>query len=854
MAMSERPAMEKLKQKIAELEQTITDLNQEMQKLQQREQLLNIMAEKSFAGAYVSQDGQFKFGSWNTFSFAGYTIKDLLGVKADSLIHPEDRNFVKTNARAMLRGERTTPYEFRIVTRGGQIRWILETVTSIMYEGKPAILGNSMDITERNLAEDARRESERRLADIIEFLPDATVVINCEGEVIAWNRAMEKMTGVSAKDMVGKGDYEYSLPFYGDRRPVIVDLVLKPDEELERRSSGFDRKTNELVVETWVPGIKTFVWGKASPLYDNNGHIVGAIAVLRDITARKLAEDALRESERRLADIIEFLPDATLVVNCEGVVIAWNRAIEKMTGVSAKDMVGKGNYEYALPFYGERRPVIIDLVLKPDEAVERTYSVFDRKKNELVVEAWVPGVNAYVWAKSSPLYDNKGNIVGAIEVIRDVTARKLAEDALRESERRLADIIEFLPDATLVVNCEGVVIAWNRAIEKMTGVSAKDMVGKGDYEYALPFFGERRPFIIDLVLKPDEVVEKTYSAFDRQKNELVVEIWAPGINAYAWGKASPLYDNKGNIVGAIEVIRDITERKLQEDALRESERRLADIIEFLPDAAVVVNCEGVVIAWNRAIEKMTGVSAKDILGKGNYEYALPFYGERRPIIIDLVLKPDESIEGTYSSFERQKNELVAEKWASGINAYVWCKSSPLYDNKGNIVGAIEVLRDITERKMAEESLIKRERELGIKSHELEELNTALTVLLKRREDDKKELEEMLVVNVNELVIPYVEELKRLKMDDRFMTYINILESNLRNILSPFSHRLSVKYLSLTNREVRVAELIKEGKSSKEIAELLNVTESSVNINRYRLRKKLALKKQDNLKVYLTSLP
>jgi DNA-binding CsgD family transcriptional regulator len=163
------------------------------------------------------------------------------------------------------------------------------------------------------------------------------------------------------------------------------------------------------------------------------------------------------------------------------------------------------------------------------------------------------------------------------------------------------------------------------------------------------------------------------------------------------------------------------------------------------------------------------------------------------------------------------------------------------------------MRDITERRLAEEALVRRERELEIKSNELEELNTALTVLLKRRGDDRKELEETLVLNINELVIPYIEELKRTKMDDRFKTYVNILESNLRNILSPFSHRLSVKYLSLTNREVRVAELIKEGKSSKEVAELLNVTESSVNINRYRLRKKLALKKQDNLRIYLTSL-
>ncbi len=212
------------------------------------------------------------------------------------------------------------------------------------------------------------------------------------------------------------------------------------------------------------------------------------------------------------------------------------------------------------------------------------------------------------------------------------------------------------------------------------------------------------------------------------------------------------------------------------------------------------------------------------------------------------------MEKKYSIFDREKNELVVETWAPALNAYVWGKSSPLYDNKGNIIGAIEVLRDVTKRKLAEESLMKRERELGMKSSELEELNAALTVLLKRRGDDRKELEEMLVLNINELVIPYVEELKRAKVDDRFMTYVNILESNLRNILSPFSHRLSVKYLSLTNREIRVAELIKEGKSSKEVAELLNVTESSVNINRYRLRKKLALKKQDNLRVYLTSLP
>jgi PAS domain S-box-containing protein len=701
----------------------IADLNHTIERLRQSEQLLKVITEKSFAGVYVVQNGEFKFANANAVSYTGYDAGELIGKECDSIIHPEDLKKAKMNSRAMLRGERSLPYEFRIITKNGRIRWIAETVTPITYEGKPAILGNSMDITDR-----------------------------------------------------------------------------------------------------------------------------------------KLAEDALHESERRLADIIEFLPDATVAINLEGKVIAWNRAIEKMTGVKARDMLGKGNYEHALPFYGERRPIIVDLVLQSDEAIEKTYLLLSggQKKKELIVETWATRLNRFLWGKASPLYDNKRNIVGAIEVIRDITDRKLAEDALRESERRLADIIEFLPDATVAINLEGKVIAWNRAIEKMTGVSTQHMLGKGDYEYALPFYGKRRPIIIDLVLKPDEAVEKSYLFSEKQKNELVVETWAPCINAFLWGKASPLYDNKRNIVGAIEVIRDITDRKLAEDALRESERRLADIIEFLPDAAVAINLDGKVIAWNRATEELTGVKAKDMLGKGNHESSLPFWKIRRPMAIDLVLEPNRKFEKTYTVFKRETNTVLVEVEVPGIqikgrNAYLWGKASPLYNNKGNIVGAIEVLRDITERKLAEEALKKRERELKMKSHELEELNTALTVLLKRRENDKKELEEMLLVNVKELVLPYVEELKSKMKGDKDMTYIKILDANLRNIISPFSNKLSLKYMSLTNREVRVAELIKEGKSSKEIADLLSVTESSININRYRIRKKLGLKKQDNLKVYFLSL-
>lgn len=303
---------------------------------------------------------------------------------------------------------------------------------------------------------------------------------------------------------------------------------------------------------------------------------------------------------------------------------------------------------------------------------------------------------------------------------------------------------------------------------------------------------------------------------------------------------------------------DITESKLAEEALLESRRRFGDLIEFLPDATFAIDLEGKLIAWNLAAEELTGVKAKKILGKKDYEYALPYWGKRRPMSINLVLKSNRRYEKTYNIFSRERNLIIVEVevpglQVSGRNAYLWGKASPLYDNKGNIIGAIEVIRDITKRKLAEEAIKKRERELAVKSHELEELNTALKVLLNQRDRDKTELEERLLVTVNELVLPYVEELKKKRIDDQGMAAVNILETNLRNILSPFTHRLSTKYLNLTSREVRIADLIKEGKSTKDIAEVLNVTPSTINIYRYRIRRKLGMNNKDNLRTYLSSL-
>lgn len=296
--------------------------------------------------------------------------------------------------------------------------------------------------------------------------------------------------------------------------------------------------------------------------------------------------------------------------------------------------------------------------------------------------------------------------------------------------------------------------------------------------------------------------------------------------------------------------------KRKELALRESERRLADIIDFLPDATLVIDREGKVIAWNRAIEEMTGIKACDMLGKSDYEYALPFYGVRRPILLDLVLKPDEAIEKTYYAIlEKKKDLLIVETWVpqlKGKRAFLWAKASPLYNSMRKIVGAIESIRDITERKQAEEALEKREMELRTKTQELEDLNAALRVLLRQREEDKKEIEQKVLSNIKVLILPYIEKVKN-HVDIKGASYLNVLESNLKDIISPFTQKMSLKYLNLTNRELQVANHIRDGKTTKEIAAFLNVSDSAINVYRHHIRRKMNLTKNHNLRSYLSSI-
>jgi PAS domain S-box-containing protein len=177
--------------------------------------------------------------------------------------------------------------------------------------------------------------------------------------------------------------------------------------------------------------------------------LMARLNVYREERENRILLKTLEESERLRRDIIDFLPDATCAIDLDGRVIIWNRAIEKMTGIKSENMLGKGNYEYALPFYGIRRPLLIDIVLSSDAEWEKQYSYIRQEDDIWVTETDTPSLSGQpdqrFWAKARRLYDNEGRVIGAIESIRDITDRRRAEEALRESEEKFRLLTEETP-------------------------------------------------------------------------------------------------------------------------------------------------------------------------------------------------------------------------------------------------------------------------------------------------------------------------------------------------------------------------------------------------------------------------
>jgi DNA-binding CsgD family transcriptional regulator len=267
------------------------------------------------------------------------------------------------------------------------------------------------------------------------------------------------------------------------------------------------------------------------------------------------------------------------------------------------------------------------------------------------------------------------------------------------------------------------------------------------------------------------------------------------------------------------------------------------VLESLPHPFYVID------ASNHKIILANAAAIKVGLSEGTTCHVAT-HSSKRPCGLSGELCPLEIIKETKAPMTAEHLHYDQDGNPRNVAVYAY----PIFDAAGEISHIIEYTLDITDRKRALETLKYREKELAKKAEHLNETNTALKVLLKRREVDRKELEERVLYNVNELVEPYIKKLKNSKLDDNQKSFLDIIESNLNNIVATFTPQLSNHYLRFTPTEIKIANLIKLGKTTKDIAGMLNLSPRTVEFHRDNIRKKIGIKNRKiNLRTRLLSL-
>jgi PAS domain S-box-containing protein len=525
-------------------------------------------------------------------------------------------------------------------------------------------------------AEASIHDLEQREADIINFLPDATVVIDTNGVVIAWNRAIEEMTGVPAAEILGKGDYEYALPFYGKRQPILLNLVFESDEEIAKNYTHVTHKKDILIADTSLPRLKgkaVTLMGIASPLYDRQGRIAGAIESIRDITDRKQAEDAIKESEEKYRNLVENVVDVVYRADSGGMVIFITPSILPLTGYdSVSEIIGHPIASFWE--HPEKRSTMLERMKQTGYV--KDYEVVIKKRD---------GTGIPVSISSHFYHDTNGRIAGVEGIIRDISDRKKAEEKLTESEGRFAAFMEHLPVTAFIKDEKSTNLFVNRHMTEIFG--EHDWIGKSVYEQ-FPEEAAAKMVADDQLTIREGYRKNTEYLVDKTGNRRIFETHKFRIDR----------TDKPPLIGGFAV--DITERKMREQELQENEQRLISIYNTVEDSifqlAVVFGGQFRFSSVNAAFYRATGLTPGQVIGR----------------MVNEVI-PEPSLSLVLEKYRQAAETKTIVRWeetsdypAGRVTGDV--SISPIVDSAGTCISLIGSVHDITGRKRMEEALRERE--------------------------------------------------------------------------------------------------------------------------------------------------
>ena len=489
-------------------------------------------------GIYIVQKGRFIYVSSTFQKLSGYSEQELLSQESLHFVYPPDHDETRKKAVAVLKRERSEPYEYRFLKKNGDIMWILEMVASLTYQGGQAVLGSFMDITGHKNMETSRLRNEAKYRTILEEMDNAYFEVDLAGYYTFVNDAITRLLGYEKDELIGT---------------TFRNQVNEEDTRILYHAFGkiFNTGQPERGISYKAhrkDGTFRYAEISAFPIYNQNGDIVGFRGIGRDVTERKLMEETLRQSEERYRTILEEMDNAYFEVDLAGNYTFVNDAISRLLGYSKEELI-------TTTFRDQVKKEDVPLLYQAFSNIfntghpERGISYKARRKN---------GEYRFAEISGFPIYSQSKDIVGFRGIGRDVTDRKLMEENLRQSEERYRTLMEEMDEWYFEADLQGNILFVNDAAIRALDHIDKPLVG----ENFRSLFSEK---------EADAIYDKFHLVFETGKpvKNFSLDICKPGDGVVSTEfTILPKRNAEGRIFEFRGVGHDVTERKRAEKQIQ----------------------------------------------------------------------------------------------------------------------------------------------------------------------------------------------------------------------------------------------------------------------------------------------
>ncbi len=634
--------------------------------------------------AVIVTDTKFRIQSWNKAAetIYGWSADEAIGETAAILqTHFESPELYNQLTSDLFTNGRWQDEFIQRRKDGSEI--YIQSSTSVLKDENGVAIGVvavNRDITERKQIEQALRKSEELVRTVLNIMPVGVWILDEKGTITFGNPAGQQIW--AGAKYVGSESYSVFKAWWAD-----TGKLLEPEEWGAARAiaTGKPILNDELEIEAF-DGTHKFMLNSAVPLRDSDQKSIGAVVINQEITERKQMEQALRESENRFRSLIEAAPIATVITNDQGQITLFNKQSESIFGYDRGEVIGQ-SVEMLMPvsFRGIHPGYRDAYMAQPSVrrmSSGKEFNALRKNGTQFPAEIELSYVNTA-----------KGLLV--MSFVIDITERKKAEQALRESEMRFGLLVNGVRDyAIYLLDPKGNIVTWNQGAERIKGYTAQEVVGKNIANFYTPEDIEKD--------EPRRILE--IAATEGHFTSEGERVRKDGSRFWAEVAVTALKDSEGHLFAYAKVTRDLTERRKAQETLRLSEARYRLLAENITDVISRVTLDGIYIDVSPSITSVLGYAPEEVTGKNRIDFVHP--DDKAALLQKQQISLERRIEAPLTYRFRHRNGHYV--WLEVVRKFILSETN-------TIIEYVTSARDITIRKRAEEALknaLEKEKELN----------------------------------------------------------------------------------------------------------------------------------------------